>query len=110
MESVPYFLAKLESCKAGTFFKSVTTWSVTLPGNEDQSHRVHDDMLTVLDEKHLYHFLNNSTYINDGFRMLADLTKTIHPSNPKNCLRGVKVLGGLEQGITERTDTYMLHI
>ena len=79
--SVPYFLAKLESYKADPYFSKVQTWSITLPTTAAQSRRVHDGMFKVLPERSLHRFLHNSAYLNDGFKMLADLVGTIKGSH-----------------------------
>ena len=108
--SVPLLLARIENYKGDPFFAHVTVWSTTISGTEQQSRRIFTDMFAALPPAKCHQFLNNPTYVNNGFGMLSAFIDYLNPSNPEHRLHDIREVSRLDQGANESTATYLSRV
>jgi hypothetical protein len=91
----------IRAYKADPFFSSITDWTTTNPNTEQQSYRIHRDMLSTIPSTYTSTYLHNPTYLSAsggglGIEMLHHFLDVMEPSRPENRLHHLQALTKIE--------------
>ena len=91
----------IHAYKADPFFSSITDWTTTNPNTEQQSYRIHRDMLSTIPSTYMSTYLHNPTYLSPsggglGIEMLHHFLDVMEPSHPENRLHHLQALTKIE--------------
>ena len=73
--SKPIFLERMRTFKLHRYFSTVTNWSAADYAHREHSLHIRKSMFECLPQTSLYRYLNDPTFVTDGFAMLDHLTQ-----------------------------------